>query len=101
MRFAQRAFTQRGASTRIHVRGGLPPAHDREGTESRHRLVFDAGRGMACEEGSVRTMVGSSELLHRWPAEKSAVPLTATTITGRRHARRIHQHPRPDPPERT
>ena len=47
VRRAERAFARRGRAPGIHVRGRLPPAHDREGPQPRHRVVLDRGRGVA------------------------------------------------------
>ncbi len=43
----QRAVEARRRTFRLPVRGHLPPAHDRQGREPRHRLVFDHRQGMA------------------------------------------------------
>ena len=44
---AQRALAPRGGAVRLHVRGRLPPAHDRQGPQPRHRLVLDPRRRVA------------------------------------------------------
>ena len=54
----QRAVTARRGALRLHVRGDFPPAHDRQGPQSRHGLVCDARQRVAGPQG-VRTSVGS------------------------------------------
>ena len=41
VRRSQRGLEARGGAFRIHVRGSVPPAHDHQGPQPRHRLVLD------------------------------------------------------------
>ena len=47
VRRRQRALAPRGRALRLHLRGRLPPAHDRQGPQPRHGLVLDARRRVA------------------------------------------------------
>ena len=58
MQRAQRAVAARGAALRLHVRRHLPPAHDRQGPQPRHRLVLHARQRVAGAQGA-RSSAGS------------------------------------------
>ena len=47
VRRRQRALAPRGRALRLHVRGRVPPAHDRQGPQPRHGLVLDRRRRVA------------------------------------------------------
>ena len=46
------AVAARGAALRLHLRRHLPPTHDRQGPQPRHRLVLDARQRVAGSQGS-------------------------------------------------
>ena len=56
MRCLKPPLAKGGAAPGLHLRGNLPPAHDREGKESRHRLVLHAGHRVARPQARLRTM---------------------------------------------
>ena len=56
---------------RLHLRGPVPPAHDGEGQEPRHRLVLDPRRRMAGAQGRVRDAGLRPTISTRGPAEDS------------------------------
>ena len=53
MQRPQRALEARGGTLRLHLRRNLPPAHDRQGPQSRHRLVRNARQRMAGAQGGL------------------------------------------------
>ena len=56
MQRSQRAVEARGLALRLHFRGRVSPAYDRQGPQSRHGLVFDARQRMAGAARRLRTM---------------------------------------------
>ena len=59
MQRSQRAFEARGRAFRLHLRRRVSPAYDRQGPQSRHRLVFDARQRMAGAPRRFRAMAGA------------------------------------------
>src|SRR5665213_181750 len=54
VRLAQRGVAAGRQAIRLHLRGHLPPAHDRQGAQPGYRLVFDDRRRVAAQESSIR-----------------------------------------------
>ena len=52
MQCAQRAVAARRSPARLYLRGDLPPAHDRQGAQSRHGLVCDDRQRLAGSAGA-------------------------------------------------
>src|SRR6478672_10151861 len=72
MRRGQRPVTRGRRALRLHVRGCLPPAHDRQGRQPRHRLVRAAGRRLARGPRGLRGMAGSDQSRRRRQAAPAA-----------------------------
>ena len=58
---AQRAVAPRRRALWIYLRGRLPPAHDCERSQPRHRLVLDGRQRMATAQGELRTLAGAGK----------------------------------------
>ena len=58
MRRAERPVARRGRAARVHLRGRVPPAHDREGPQPRHGVVLDHGHGVAGPPRGDRDVAG-------------------------------------------
>ena len=71
---------------RVHLRGHLPPAHDRQGPIARHRLVRDDRSRLAGDPGGLRRVARSRQLRRRRAAAHAAAD--AVTRAGRRARRR-------------
>ena len=69
MRRAQCAVAARGVPLRLHLRGHFPPAHDHQGPQSRHRLVFHARQRMAGAQGEFRALAGAGKFHRRRTAK--------------------------------
>src|SRR5262249_55212315 len=70
---AQSGVLWRGVALRLQLRGGFPPAHDREGPQPRHRVVLDARWRVACAQGCVRALARAEDLRRaRTPEENPA-----------------------------
>ena len=65
----QRAVAARGGAPGFHFRGRLPPAHDRQGPQPRHRLVLDAGQRVAHPQERLRALAPARQFRCRGPAE--------------------------------
>ncbi len=52
----QRAVAARRGALRLHLRGDVPPAHDRQGPQPRHSLVRDARQRVAGTQSGVRAL---------------------------------------------
>ena len=60
----QRALEARRRALRLRVRGGVPPAHDRQGPQPRHRVVRHARQRVAGAEGGLRALARARQF--RW-----------------------------------
>ena len=58
VRRGQRAVDGRGRALRVHLRGHVPPAHDRQGAQPRHRVVLDRRRRVAGGARRLRGLAG-------------------------------------------
>ena len=67
----QRALEARGDALWLLLRGRFSPAHDRQGPQSRHRLVCDARQRMAGAQGGLRTLACAGQFRRRGPPEDS------------------------------
>src|ERR1700722_11993475 len=100
MQCAQRAVASGGATIRLHFRGRVPSAYDRQGPQSRHRLVFDAGSRMAGATRRFRAVARPGEFrCRRRPDrfsvlnERSAAIMTATIEEKRLAFVALHRGP--------
>ena len=69
----QRAVASRCGAVRLHVRGDFPPAHDRQGPQSRHRLVCDARQRMASAQGGVRALARARQFRRSTAARRRSL----------------------------
>jgi hypothetical protein len=95
VRRSQRALEARGGAFRVHVRGCAPPAHDNQGPQSRHRLVLDAGFGMAGAQRRLRALARSLKFRCGRPPEGVAhepdhgIRMRHVGVWGDRHLRHL------------
>ena len=74
MQRAQCALEARRGALRLHVRGRFPPAHDRQGPQSRHRLVRDARQRMAGAQGGLRALARARAISTAPGARRLSLP---------------------------
>ena len=60
--------TFRCDAPRVHLRGRVPPAHDRQGTQPRHRVVLDHRQRVAGARDCVPGLARSRQFRRRRPA---------------------------------
>ena len=90
----------RRRALRLHVRGRVPPAHDRQGPQPRHRLVRDARRGVAGPQGRLRALALVRQFRRPGPPEGEPVhphaqgrTMTPTIAEKRRRFAELHSTP--------
>ena len=74
---ANAALPQRSGALRLHVRGHLPPAPDRQGPEPRHRLVRDPRSRVARDPGGLRGLARRRRTSTRRVASGDRSPTSA------------------------
>ncbi len=87
MQCAQRTFAAGGATLWFRLRGRPAPAVDRQGQESRHRLLLDARQRMARAQGRLRALARAGEFRRGGQAEGEPERIERRRIVGWAKAR--------------